>query len=295
MSTAARAVPSTSAGMIIRLRLATGSSTSGTKPDAGSQPRRTDTSRISMIPSQKLGMDTPHNDAALASTSHVVLRRTAATTPAGIASASATRSARPASSTVMGSFTATVHATDWRVRIDSPRSPRRARPTQRKYCTAIGSFRPYFCRISSIPAGSASVPPSTRAGSPGIIRTPVKTIRLMRTSVTAEMNPRRTRNSTTRLLPARPLDADQPVGHGLVALQVLGVRGDVVLEIEVHDVPARQELVVRLAIERRALADVRDFARLVQHAIDLLVAGERLVETPPARAELVEVVVGVDT
>jgi hypothetical protein len=35
----------------------------------------------------------------------------------------------------------------------------------------------------------------TRAGSPGIRRTPVKTMRLMTTSVTAEIAARRTRNS----------------------------------------------------------------------------------------------------
>src|SRR5438128_6461599 len=115
--------------MIIRLTLATGSSRSGTKPDAGSHPSRTETSRISMIPSQKFGIDTPQSETALAATSHGVFRRTAASTPAGIASDNATRSARHASSTVIGSLIATVHATDCRVRIDSPRSPRRARPT----------------------------------------------------------------------------------------------------------------------------------------------------------------------
>src|SRR5437870_777490 len=280
--------------MIIRLTLATGSSRSGTKPDAGSHPSRTETSRISMIPSQKFGIDTPQSETALAATSHGVFRRTAASTPAGIASDNATRSARHASSTVIGSLIATVHATDCRVRIDSPRSPRRARPTHRRYWRGIGSRKPYFSRTSSRPAVSASVPAMTRAGSPGIIRTPVKTMRLMRTSVTDEMKARRTRNSSTRLLPARPLDADQPVRDGRVARQALRECDDVVLEVEVDDVPAGEDLIHRLAVEGGALGDVADLARLVQERVHLLVADEGLVEAPATGVELVDVVVGVD-
>jgi hypothetical protein len=110
-----------------------------------------------------------------------------------MAMARATRMERHASSRVMGSFLATVVTTDSRVRMDSPRSPRRARPTQRKYCTGKGSLRPYLVRISARPASSASVPPMTRAGSPGIMRTPVKTMMLITTRVTAEMARRWTR------------------------------------------------------------------------------------------------------
>src|SRR5439155_5790571 len=294
MSPAASAVPRTSAGMIMRVTFAKGSSKSGTKPEAGSQPSRTETNRISMIPSQKFGIDTPHSETALARTSQAVLRRTAAITPAGIANDNAIRSARHASSTVIGTLIATVHATDCRVRIDSPRSPRRARPTHRRYWTGIGSCRPYFSRISSSPAASASVPAMTRAGSPGIIRTPVKTMRLMRTSVTAEMTVRRTRNSITRLLPARPLDADQTVRDGLVALQVLRERDDVILEVEIDDVPAGEDVIHRLAVEGGALGDVADLARLVQECVRLLVAREGVVEAPATGVELVHVVVGVD-
>jgi 16S rRNA (guanine966-N2)-methyltransferase len=100
---------------------------------------------------------------------------------------------------------ATVHATDWRVRMDSPKSPPNASPTHRRYWTGTGSFSPYFSRISSSPASSASVPAVTRAGSPGIMRTPVKTTRLITKSVTIEMKTRRTRNSTTNALPGRHL------------------------------------------------------------------------------------------
>ena len=65
-----------------------------------------------MIPSQKLGTETPQSDTPLASTSHGVLRRTAAITPAGMAMATATSSDRQASSSVIGSLMATVPATD---------------------------------------------------------------------------------------------------------------------------------------------------------------------------------------
>src|SRR5204862_1225579 len=272
ISTAASAVPSTNAGMIMRRRLPDGLSQNDTKPEAGSQPSRTEKNRISMIPSQKLGTETPQSDAPLASTSQAVLRRTAASTPAGIAIASAMSTERQASSTVIGSFLATVVITGSRVRIERPRSPWSASPAQRRYWTGIGSFSPYFARISSSPAASASVPAITRAGSPGIIRTPVKTMTLMRTSVTAEMKARRTRNSVTRLLPARPLDADQTVRDGLVALQVLRERGDVILEVEVEDVAAGEDVIHRLAVEGRALGDIAHLPRLVQESIHLLVA-----------------------
>src|SRR4029453_6367904 len=83
--TAARAVPSTKAGITMRRRLSSGLSQIGTNPDAGSQPSLTEKNRISMIPSQKFGIETPLSDALLASMSQNVLRRTAARTPAGMA------------------------------------------------------------------------------------------------------------------------------------------------------------------------------------------------------------------
>src|SRR5215470_6724147 len=155
--------------------------------------------------------------------------------------------------------------------MDSPRSPRSARPSQRPYCTGSGAFNPYFSRISSSPAASASVPASTRAGSPGIARTPAKTIRLISSSVTAEMKARRTRNSTT-LLPGGPLDPDQPVRHRLVALEVLGERHDVVRVVEIDGVAPRRQQVDRFPVERAPLGDVGDLARLVQERVDLFVA-----------------------
>src|SRR5262249_1707600 len=153
MSTAASAVPSTNAGITMRCTLASGLSQSGTKPEAGSQPRRTEKNRISMIPSQKLGTDTPQSDAPLASTSHAVLRRTAARTPAGIAIASAMTTDRHASSTVIGSLRATVTITGSRVRIERPRSPCRARPAQRGVGRGAGVVRPLLVGDLFAPGG----------------------------------------------------------------------------------------------------------------------------------------------
>src|SRR2546430_8638592 len=107
--------------------------------------------------------------------------------------------------------------------------------------------------MSARPASSASVPASTRAGSPGIMRTPVNTMMLIIASVTVEMAMRWIRYSSTathaagaapmrrrsrHLLPGRALDADEAVGHGLVALEALRVRDDIVRVIQVDDVAA---------------------------------------------------------
>src|SRR5262245_54732335 len=213
---------------------------------------------------------------------------------------------------VIGSLWETSFTIGSWVRIDSPRSPWSARRSHFTYWTGIGSRRPYFCRISSMPAASASVPAITRAGSPGIMRTPVNTMSVMRNRVTSEMRLRWIRNSITTfcgcgrprepggapaarsdLVPARALDADQPVGHGLVALEVLGEGRDVVQVVEVDDVSARRELVDRLTVELGALCDVTHLPRLVQERVDRLVAGLGRVQAALAGVELVDVGIGV--
>ena len=56
---AAIALPNTKAGMMEVASDCRQSTDSGTYPDGGSQPNCTDTSNISMIPSQKFGVDSP--------------------------------------------------------------------------------------------------------------------------------------------------------------------------------------------------------------------------------------------
>jgi hypothetical protein len=60
-------------------------------------------------------------------------------------------------------------------------------PEPAEVLQGMGSFRPYFARISWSPVSSASVPAITRAGSPGIMRTPVKMIRVIRSRVSTEI------------------------------------------------------------------------------------------------------------
>ena len=52
--------------MIVVRNASTGFSKTDTKPDAGSHRRFTDTNRIRMIPSQKLGIDSPDSETAFA-------------------------------------------------------------------------------------------------------------------------------------------------------------------------------------------------------------------------------------
>src|SRR6266853_1505933 len=230
MSTAASVAPSTKAGMSMRVRFARGFSRKGIKPEAGSQPSRTEKNRMSMM------------------------------------------------------------------------------PTQRRYWTGTGSLRPYFSRTSASPASSASVPAMTRAGSPGIMRTPVKTIMLIIARVTIEMAMRWIRYSSTAshasggaprwcaarrhlpLLPGRALDADEAVGHRLVALEGLRKRDDVVRVIDVDDVAAGEgELVDGLLVQRGALGQVADLARPVQDHVHALVAGLRGVQRGAAGVKLEDV------
>src|SRR5215470_15647272 len=210
----------------------------------------------------------------------------------------ASRIERQASSRVIGSLPATVFVTVSRVRMDSPRSPRSARPTQRRYWTGTGSLRPYFSRTSARPASSASVPAMTRAGSPGIMRTPVKTIMLITARVTAEIARRWIRYSSTtvRLLPGHALDADETVRHGLVAFEVLRKRDDIVSVVDVDDVaPDEGELVHGLSVERGPLSQIGDLARPVQDDVHALVARLRGVQRGAAGLELEDVGVRIDT
>ena len=60
------ALPSTKAGMMVTARLARQFSNSGTYPEAGSQPSSIENRKISMMPSQKFGVEMPHSANRLA-------------------------------------------------------------------------------------------------------------------------------------------------------------------------------------------------------------------------------------
>jgi hypothetical protein len=66
ISTAAMALPSTKAGMIVVAKDCRQSSANETYPEGGSQPSFTLINRISMMPSQKFGVDRPASPIPLA-------------------------------------------------------------------------------------------------------------------------------------------------------------------------------------------------------------------------------------
>src|SRR5262245_63381397 len=104
------------------------------------------------------------------------------------------------------------------------------------------------------------MPAMTRAGSPGIMRTPVKTIMLITKRVTTEIAARWTRKSNTAAtsgsVPGRAFQPDQAVGDGLVALEALRERDDAVQVIDVDDVAQGGEEVDGLPVEAPEVAFV---------------------------------------
>ena len=160
-------VPSTKDGRRIVARLRRQSSHGATYPEAGSQPRWTANSSMSMIPSQKCGTDRPESARTLAATAIGLPWRTAAMMPVGMPITSAIAIEQTASSTVTGSLAAMSCDTGILFRIDSPKSPRSTRPIQIPYWMGTGRSRWYFWRIAATATGSCSSPASATAGSPG--------------------------------------------------------------------------------------------------------------------------------
>jgi hypothetical protein len=123
-----------------------------------------------MMPSQKLGNDTPKRAIAEPSVSHTEPRLTAASTPSGTATASASASA-PAVSWSVGPRRSRISAaTGSPVLNERPRSPRMAAPAQPRYCSAIGRSRPRRWRICAAASCENSPPISTASGPPGARR-----------------------------------------------------------------------------------------------------------------------------
>src|SRR5690625_4774714 len=86
----------------------------------------------------------------------------------GIEMSNAIRIASTASSAVTGNRCAIISDTGNDVRVDSPRSPCRADPTQLKYLTKNGSSRPISFVSLSTCSGEASLPRMATAADPGI-------------------------------------------------------------------------------------------------------------------------------
>lgn len=94
----------------------------GTWPEMGSQRSHSPTTRISMMPSQKLGIDWPNMAKSMMPPSSGVLRRAAERMPIGIASRVAKRMAKIVSSSVAGMRSMTSSKAGVRERSELPRS-----------------------------------------------------------------------------------------------------------------------------------------------------------------------------
>ena len=139
-------------------------------PDGGSSGQASEKSRMSMMPSQKLGNETPKSDTAEPMVSQTLPRRTAASTPSGMATARATASAPAVSCSVGPSRSTMSVATGSFVLNDRPRSPRRAADTQPAYWVTSGRSNPRRCRTRAAASGENSPPTSTASGPPGATR-----------------------------------------------------------------------------------------------------------------------------
>ena len=123
-----------------------------------------------MMPSQKLGNDTPKSATAEPSVSQIVPRRTAASTPSGTATTSARASAPNVSWTVGPRRSRISAATGSPVLNERPRSPRRAAPAQPRYWSASGRSRPSRWRTCAAASWENSPPINTASGPPGANR-----------------------------------------------------------------------------------------------------------------------------
>ena len=83
--------------------------------------------------------------------------------------------ASPVSGSVTGRRLTMSRPTGTSYWIDTPRSPRRARPSHSAYCTTSGRFRPSDSRRRAAASGLPSVPMIRSAGSPGRMRMTRKT------------------------------------------------------------------------------------------------------------------------
>lgn len=93
--------------------------------------------------------------------------RTAASMPSGTAITSMTRMAATANSSERPSAVSISGPTGWPVRIDRPKSPVAAWPTQRRYCHQIGSPNPRRSRIAFSASAVAFSPSRVTAASAG--------------------------------------------------------------------------------------------------------------------------------
>jgi len=172
----------------------------GIRPPTGNTPRFTAKTRISRMPNQKPGSDTPNSETADSARSSQESRFTAAATPSGTATATATSSATSVSSMVAGRRSAMTSKTGRRWKKEMPKSPVSALPRKIRNRVASGRSRPRSWRrlaaCSAVARWSASM---ISTGSPGVSAIIRKTMTLTPSRTTGSWTSRSsTRDRFTR-------------------------------------------------------------------------------------------------
>ena len=162
--------PVARAGSASRCKYEIMSSEGATYPAAGNSGILTAKKKISMKPSQKTGMENPSVANTITTRSIHELAFQAASTPIGIATASANISVNTASERVGTTRWTMSSETSCLDRIDCPRSPLSMSLNQMPSCTGSGLSNPSWRLIPSTSSWVASCPAMMAAGSPGANR-----------------------------------------------------------------------------------------------------------------------------
>ena len=145
-------------------------------PELGSQRNCLANTRMSMMPSQKLGTDCPTSEITDTNRSSSDLGRNAARMPSGKLTTSASTIAVAASLAVAVIRSATDFVTGRLSQSESPKSSRTTSPRKTTYCRTIESFNPRLSRSASTSSTVAVGPSINAAGSPGTMRIAIKMI-----------------------------------------------------------------------------------------------------------------------
>ncbi len=126
--------------------------------------------RMSMIPSQKSGMEVPNRPSNIELRSAMPPGLIAALMPRGTAISTAMANESRVNSIVTGRRTLSKFVTASLLRKSLPRSPCNSLPSHCPYCRWMGRSKPSSSRTIASRSGVARNPRMTAAGSPGIRR-----------------------------------------------------------------------------------------------------------------------------
>src|SRR5436190_3492652 len=229
------------------------------RPD-GSQPSSTLKTKISTMPSQKLGVAMPSTAIVPAARSRKRPRLSAATTPSGIPTSMASSIAQGMIASVFGRRERNTSTAGWRIRSDVPRSPCNALPMNATYCVKSEPSRPIAsirCARSSAVASSGSIRSTGLPENRPRKNTTVAT----RTRSKRPCNSRRAIKppigGILRAAPPARRSASRALPQSFLPRLLVGLRNT--LEHVTELVPAR---------DGRELADLLGIDRIVAHPLD---------------------------